>query len=59
MARNQKQAWDGKKAAMGAARKAHFAAGGTTATWLGRTNKFADKKFNANKKACRGRVQEG
>ena len=40
-------------AANGAARKAHFAAGGTVGMWRGRAATFQDKKHVANKKACR------
>ena len=38
----------------GAARKAHFAAGGTVAQWQGAARTFADRKHAANKTACRG-----
>ena len=37
-----------------AARKAHFAAGGTVGMWRGRAATFQDRKHVANKKACRG-----
>jgi len=63
MARKRKQKqkrWDGGKAAKSAARQVHFAKGGTLATWRGRPARFTDRRKQANKKACRGRIgQEG
>lgn len=47
--------YDSEKMARGSARKAHFAKGGDTRGWLGRATRFADRKKEANRKACRGR----
>ena len=43
-----------QKAAM---RKAHFANGGTTNVWCGKSNAHQDRKKARNKKACRKKVQ--
>lgn len=40
-------------AANAAARKAHFANGGTLGMWRGCAATFQDRKHAANKKACR------
>ena len=47
------------KAQAAARRKAHFAAGGTTAMWRGRavTLDESSSKARKNKYACRGRVK--
>jgi len=47
--------FDAAKAAKSAARKAHFAAGGTTAMWRGRASTFTDRKKKQSRRACRGR----
>jgi len=47
--------YDYTSASQAAARKAHFAAGGTVGMWRGRAATFQDRKHAANKKACRGR----
>ena len=55
-----KTEFNSMKASQAAARKAHFAAGGTVGMWRGRAATFQDPKHVANKKACRGRtVWEG
>jgi len=59
MARKRKQQWNAVKASKAAARKAHFANGGTLATWRGRPARFTDARKAASKKACRGQVREG
>jgi len=58
MAHN-KEKFDPAKAQRAAARKAHFANGGTLATWRGRASAFTDRRKRANKRACRGQVQVG
>jgi hypothetical protein len=47
--------WDSVKAAAAAKRKAHFAAGGTTAMWRGRAACLDEStsKARKNKLACR------
>jgi hypothetical protein len=59
MARKRKKGWNEATATKTAARKAHFANGGSLATWRGRPATFADRKARANKRACRRRIQEG
>jgi len=56
MARKKK--YDPIKAQAASRRKAHFAAGGTTAMWRGRaaTLDESSSKARKNKCACRGRV---
>lgn len=51
--------YDPIKAQAAARRKAHFAAGGTPATWRGRSVRLdeASSKARKNKQACRGRVE--
>ena len=44
------------KMAQGAARKAHFAQGGTVAQWKGRAATFQDRKKQQSRTACRGQV---
>ena len=44
------------KGAMGEIRKAHFEAGGTLAGWRGRSSVQTDRRKQANKRACRKRV---
>ena len=58
MARKKKKKYDSLKLQAGARRRAHFAAGGTTATWRGRavTLDEGTSKARRNKIACRGRV---
>ena len=48
------------KASQAAARKAHFAAGGTTKGWRGspRTLDVAGSKAEVARRACRGRPRE-
>jgi hypothetical protein len=46
-------------AVQGAARKAHFAAGGTTRTWRGHSVRFTNRKADAARKACRRPNLEG
>lgn len=41
-----------------AARKAHFANGGTAGMWRGRATTFQDKKHAANKRACRSNRED-
>ncbi len=53
--KNQK--WNPLKTAKAAARKAHFANGGTLAQWRGSARTFTDRKKQKSKTACRGRVQ--
>ncbi len=53
----KKQKWNPLKAAKAAARKAHFANGGTLAQWRGSSRTFTDRKKQKSKDACRGRVQ--
>ena len=50
------QEFDAAKAQKAAARKAHFAAGGTVAMWRGSARTFADRKKANDRRACRGRV---
>jgi len=42
------------RATSGAARRAHFAAGGTLAMWRGSAHTFADRKKREDRRACRG-----
>ena len=44
------------KVSKAAMRKAHFANGGTTAKWCGKSNAHTDRKKQASKKACRKKV---
>ena len=55
----KKKKYNPLKAQAGARRKAHFAAGGTTAMWRGRaaTLDESSSKARKNKYACRGRVE--
>lgn len=46
------------KAVRGLERKAHFEAGGTVEQWRGRKQVTTDRRKQASKQACRGRVQE-
>ena len=39
-------------------RAAHFAAGGTTADWRGKSDIRPDKRKESNKRTCRTNVQE-
>lgn len=55
--RTQKKVWDEGKATKSAARKAHFANGGSLATWRGRPVTFGDRKKAARKAACRRPIQ--
>ena len=50
----KKKKFNAAKAARAAMRKAHFAAGGTTAMWRGRAATFTDRKKQKNKNVCRG-----
>ena len=50
----KKKKFNAAKAARASMRKAHFAAGGTTAMWRGRAATFTDRKKKANRRACRG-----
>ena len=56
MARKNKTQ-DSNKAQKAAMRKAHFANGGSTNVWCGKSNAHTDRKKRANKKACRRKVQ--
>lgn len=47
---------DTSKILRGLDRKAHFENGGTLEGWRGRHLVIPDKKKQANKRACRGRV---
>ena len=40
-----------------AARKAHFAEGGSASKWMGKGARHQDRKKSQNKKACRRKVQ--
>jgi hypothetical protein len=51
--KRKKKGWDEGKAIQTAARKAHFANGGTLASWRGRPARFDDRKKAARKAACR------
>ena len=42
---------------MGAVRKAHFEAGGDLASWRGRASVETDRRKQADKRRCRGRVR--
>ncbi len=55
----KKKKFDPVQAQKAAARRAHFAAGGTLAMWRGRSSRLDESKSKArqNKKACRGRVE--
>lgn len=57
----KKKKYDRLKMEAGAKRKAHFASGGTTATWRGRavTLDEAHSKARQNKYACRKPVRIG
>jgi hypothetical protein len=55
MARRKKD-WDPVKATLRAARKAHFAAGGTPAMWMHPGTVIQDPKKESSRKACRRRV---
>lgn len=46
------------KAIRGLERKAHFEAGGTLDGWLGRSWVNTDRRKAADKKACRGPVED-
>lgn len=39
-------------------RAAHFAAGGTTADWRGKSDIRPDKRKSSSKRACRGAAQD-
>ena len=58
MAHKKRKKYNSLKLQAGARRRAHFAAGGTTATWRGRavTLDESTSKARRNKIACRGRV---
>ena len=58
MAHKRIKPWDETQSAKAAARRAHFANGGTPATWRGRPARFIDRRKAAFKQACRGRVRE-
>ena len=55
----RKKKYDPVKAHKAAARKAHYAAGGTPAMWRGRSTHLDEStnKHRKNKKACRGQVR--
>lgn len=60
MARKARKQWDERQATKAAERRAHFANGGTLATWRGRPARFQDAKKVTSKAACRGHfLQEG
>jgi len=56
MAKKTRKSYDEVTAQRTAARRAHFKAGGSLATWRGRPARFQDRKKVANKRACRGKV---
>ncbi len=49
-------AFDRSKASAAARRKAHFAQGGSLATWRGRATTYTDKKKESKRMACRQRI---
>jgi hypothetical protein len=57
--KKQSRKFDPIKAQKTAARKAHFALGGSLATWRGRAACLDEStsKARKNKKACRGQVE--
>jgi len=57
--KKQNKKYDPIKAHKSAARKAHFAAGGSVATWRGRSVCLDEStsKARKNKIACRGRIE--
>jgi len=59
MNKSRKTKFDRIKAEQGARRRAHFAAGGTPATWRGRAARLdeSSSKARKDKQACRGRVE--
>jgi hypothetical protein len=56
MARKNKKAQDLTTQTKAAARRAHFADGGSASKWMGKGARHQDRKKASNKKACRGRV---
>jgi hypothetical protein len=56
MARKNKTQ-DSNKAQKAAMRKAHFANGGSTSVWCGKSNAHSDLKKARNKSSCRKKVQ--
>ncbi len=59
MKKSRNKKFDRIKVEAGARRRAHFARGGTTATWRGRAACLDEStsKARKNKQACRGRVE--
>jgi len=56
VAMSKKKTIDPMKTKQAAARRQHFACGGTLAMWRGAAHTFKDRKKAARKKACRGKV---
>lgn len=57
MSKKSKSKWDEEKAWKSAARRAHFANGGTLAMWRGRSSTFSDRKKERSRRACRDQVK--
>jgi len=57
MARKNKKAQDLTNTTKAAARKTHFAEGGSASKWMGKGARHQDRKKASNKKACRRKVQ--
>jgi len=59
MKQHKKKKYDVLKIQAAARRKAHFAAGGTTTTWRGRSVRLDEtySKARVNKYKCRGQIQ--
>lgn len=51
----RKKAQDLNTLTKAAARKAHFAEGGSPSKWMGKGARHKDNKKASNKKACRGK----
>ena len=49
---------DPTKVARGAARRAHFDAGGDLAQWRGNARTFRDRRQEQARKACRGEAKQ-
>ena len=48
---------DSVKISKAAARREHFANGGSASKWVGKGNRHKDRKKAKNKKACRKKVR--
>lgn len=57
MAKRKQKRLNPRQHLKAAARRAHFERGGTLVMWRGAAARFTDRKKQASKRACRGKVR--